>query len=219
MCGIVGFVSQNATTDDLEILKKVMIESRIRGKHASGIAWYDGKGIKSSVKPIAIDELVAKFDFNKLIVNGEVAMIAHARYSTSDIKYNQPIIGKSMAIVHNGVITQSDPKTWEKQFGYKCKTCNDSELLLRAIENKDEPLKKFNTSSIAALVLKNTGELMCMRNSQRPLWAGVIGKGIVYASTYDILSRAGVTDIIPVPNFSKSVDLQRRNFQQWKIHK
>lgn len=219
MCGVIGFISQNATIGDLEILKKVMIESRIRGKHASGIAWYDGKSIKSFVKPIAIDELVNEFDFNKLIINKKVAMIAHARYSTSDIRYNQPIVGESMAIVHNGVITQSHPKNWEKQFGYKCKTCNDSELLLRAMENKDEPLKKFNTSSIAALVLKNNGELICMRNSQRPLWMGILGEGTIYASTYDILHRAGIHDIKPVPNFSKNTDLQRRNFKQWGLHK
>ena len=145
-------------------------------------------------------------------------MIAHARYSTSNIQYNQPIVGKSLAVVHNGVITQSDPQMWESQYGYKCETQNDSELILRAVENGDNPLNKFPTSSIAALTLDGRGHLTYMRNSQRPLWMGKIGEGIVYASTYDILHRAGVAEISPVVS-SEHKDLQRRNYLQWQTHK
>ena len=195
-----------------------MIESRIRGKHASGVAWYDGKGIQSLVQPIAIYELVTKIDWNKLVINGKVTMIAHARYSTSNIKYNQPIIGESMAVVHNGVITQSDPQTWESQYGYKCESQNDSELILRAVEKNDNPLTKFPTSSIAAIILDDRGQLSYMRNSQRPLWMGKIGEGRVYASTYDILHRAGVVMISPIIA-SDYKDLQRRNYLQWQTHK
>ena len=58
MCGIIGYSSEDVTSNDLGILKKVMIESRIRGKHASGAAWFDGNKICSLVKPIPIDKLV-----------------------------------------------------------------------------------------------------------------------------------------------------------------
>lgn len=218
ICGIIGFTSPHVTSKDLKVIKQVMIESRIRGKHASGIAWFDGQKLQSYVKPIAIDELLKKFDLNQVVHDGQVSMIAHARYSTSDIRYNQPIVGNSMAIVHNGVITQTDPKTWTKQFGYTCKTQNDSELILRAVENGDNPLVKFSDSSIAALVLDNTGQLCYMRNAQRPLWMGNVGKGIVYASTYDILQRSGVTGIGKIIA-SDYKDLQRRNYQQWETHK
>lgn len=218
MCGIIGFSSKNVTTEDISILKKVMVESRIRGKHASGIAWCDARSnIQCIVKPISIDQLVEKFDFNQVINNGKVTLIAHARYSTSDIQYNQPIVGTDWAIVHNGVITQADPKGWQKTYGYKCKTKNDSELLLHCIEHHSDPYQIFPTSSFAAIVMNTKSELFPMRNGLRPMWKGKIGKGIVYASTYDILRRAGVQDISEVTCPDK--DLQRRNWTQWKNHK
>lgn len=214
ICGVIGFVSNHVTPEDLQVVKQVMIESRIRGKHASGVAWFDGKRIRSYVKPIAIDALLNEFNLEGVIHSGQVAMIAHARYSTSNIKYNQPIVGKTAAIAHNGVITQASPDTWEQTYGYKCKTKNDSELLLKAYENYDDPLKAFPSSSIAAVVLTQTGKLGVLRNSQRPLWTGTVGEGTIYASTYDILNRAGVKNIHLVES-SDHKDLQRRNITQW----
>ena len=212
MCGIIGYYNKLTTKDDLETLKKVMIESRIRGKHASGIAWYNGDSIQSFVKPKPIDELVKKFNFSKLIYeDSAVSMIAHARYSTSDIRYNQPLIGDTLAIAHNGVITQSAPDTWEGLYGYKCKTKNDSELLLRALEHEDDVFEKFPDSSIATVVLYSTGVVQGYRNKYRPLWSGMIGHGIVWASTYDILDRAGVKNICKVSAVNPKQDLQRRS--------
>ena len=213
ICGIIGYYNKFTTDEDLEILKRVLIESRIRGKHASGIAWYNGVSIQSVVKPKPIDELVKKFNFSKLIYeDSSVSMIAHARYSTSDIRYNQPIVGDSLAIAHNGVITQNLPSTWEKTYGYQCKTKNDSELLLRALEHKEDIFNKFKDSSIATVVLHPTGEVEGFRNKYRPLWTGVIGQGTVWASTYDILDRAGVKNISKVLAINCSDgDLQKRS--------
>lgn len=216
MCGIIGFSSKNTTTKDIEILRKVMIESRIRGKHASGIAWSDGSSIHSRVLPVPIDQLVQEFDLHSLIHGGQISLIAHARYSTSDIKYNQPIIGDSLAIAHNGVITQDNPENWEKSYGFKCKTHNDSELLLRVLEKGKQPDKVFPDSSIAAVILTDKGQITAIRNGLRPLWQGKIGEGVVYASTYDILLRSGVKDIKKLKPDHKSDELQRRDFEKWK---
>ena len=221
MCGIIGFTGKNVTHKDLEILKKVMLESRIRGKHASGIAWYNGRGdILSVVEPIPIDELIEKFgDFKVMVHDGQLSMIAHARYSTSDIRYNQPIVGKNFAIAHNGVITQTPPETWKKTYGYDCETCNDSELILRCFENGDDPIEKFKNSSIAGVMLDDGGGVICFRNSIRPVWVGKIGSGTVIASTYDILHRAGVSNIKKFGSMSDTEDLQRRCMKQWKIQR
>lgn len=214
MCGIIGFSSRNTTAKDLEILRKVMIESRIRGKHASGIAWSDGTTIRSKVLPVPIDQLVQKFDLQSLVHGGQISLIAHARYSTSDIKYNQPIIGDSMAIAHNGVITQDNPKNWEKTYGVRCQTSNDSELLLRILEKGQQPEKVFPTSSIAAVILSKDGTIRPIRNGLRPLWHGKIGQGVVWASTYDILFRSGVTDIKKMKPDTQ--EHQRRDFTRWE---
>lgn len=212
MCGIIG-VSAVLTPVNLKTLKKVMIESRIRGKHASGIAWAHGNVLHSVVKPIPIDELVEEFDWGTL-VDKQVSLIAHARYSTSDIRYNQPIVGDNIAIAMNGVITQSDPENWESLYGYKCSTRNDSELLLKAIESRSDIYEKFPDSSIAFVSIDNTGRMLYGRNGLRPLWVGEIDGGVMYASTYDILKRAGVKNITKV--VSKYEDLQRRDIRLWK---
>lgn len=218
MCAIVGFSSTNVTTEDIFVLKRVMVESRIRGKHASGIAWCNTKGsIESFVQPIPIDQLVETFDFSRVVNKGKATLIAHARYSTSDIKYNQPIVGADCAIVHNGVITQSDPSGWQETYGYKCKTKNDSELLLHCVEDGLNPYQVFPVSSFAAIVMNANSELIPIRNGLRPMWKGKIGKGIVYASTYDILRRAGVQNISKIT--CPDEDLQRRNWTQWETHR
>ena len=214
MCGIIGYSSEDVTSNDLGILKKVMIESRIRGKHASGAAWFDGSKICSLVKPIPIDKLVKQLDFNKLLYDkNSISFIAHARYCTSNIEYNQPIVSKSFAVVHNGVVSQEPYETWETTYGYKCSGKNDSELILRAIENGDDPLNKFPDASISSIILNDSGHLVYFRNTRRPMWVGKVGKGIIIASTYDILKRAGVSDIhkVEVEN-----DLQKRDNTQWK---
>lgn len=217
MCGIIGFTSKKVTNKDIEVLKKVLIESRIRGKHASGIAWHNGKNtILSVVEPIPIDELVQKFDFKVAIHNGQMSLIAHARYSTSNINYSQPIVNSenTLAIAHNGVITQDDPSTWKSQYGYECVTKNDSELLLRCLENSEEPTKVFPKASIAAITLTNKGKVSGFRNGIRPLWTGKVGEGIIFASTYDILDRAGVKDIKELNPSTE--EYQRRNYQLWQ---
>ena len=211
MCGIIGFSSRHVLPSDLEILRRVMIESRIRGKHASGVAWYNGKAIQSLVLPVSIDILLEKFDLHSTIYGGQISLIAHSRYSTSDIKYNQPLVGTKIAIAHNGVITQDNPSNWEKTYGYKCETKNDSELLLKALENKDNPMKVFPNSSIAAVILSDKGTVKPIRNGVRPLWQGEIGQGIIYASTYDILHRAGVKSIEKLKPASECIEFQRRN--------
>ena len=214
MCGIIGYYNDEVTSNDLGILKKVMIESSIRGRHASGAAWFDGSKICSLVKPIPIDKLVDCIDFTKLLYNkSKISFIAHARYCTSNIEYNQPIVSKSLAVVHNGVISQEPYETWETTYGYKCSGKNDSELILKAIENGDNPVYKFPDASIASIVLNNSGDIEYFRNTRRPMWVGKVGKGIIIASTYDILNRAGVRDIhkVEVEN-----DLQKRDNTQWK---
>ena len=218
ICGIIGYQGTITSQGELDTIKKVMIESRIRGRHASGIAWSANHQVHSIVKPVSIDQLVEEIDLASMVENNMLSMIAHARYSTSNIKYNQPIVGDEFAVVHNGVITQADPSTWKDTYGYDCVTENDSELLLRCIESGSDPYTVFPESSIAALVLDSKGKLLSLRNGLRPLWVGRMPGGIVFASTYDILRRAGVTDAEIIMSDTLK-DLQRRNWTLWGNHK
>lgn len=212
MCAIIGFESDNVTEQDLQVLKRAMLASRIRGKHASGVAWVDGDKIKWEKQPWPMDRFLKEFDLNKIVNAGKVRMIAHARYSTSDLEYNQPIISEDgeMAIAHNGVVTQEPPENWEKLFGYKCMTKNDSELLLQAMKHGDIIMDKFPSASIAMLILTKTG-LFSLRNSKRPLWKAELGAGTIYTSTCDILGRAGVQGVITKLESVDGKELQKRH--------
>lgn len=209
MCGVIGFTGILHSSEQLKVLKNVMVASRIRGMHASGIVCTDGTKMESTIKPIPIDQLVETVNWQQ-IIGKKVGIIAHARYSTSDLKYNQPILGESTAIAHNGVITQSDPSTWERKYGYHCNTKNDSELILRAIENNDDIWTVFPESSIAYVRLLSDGNIEYGRNGSRPLWVGEIhNSGTIVASTHHILSQSGATDIRRVEEYYTK-DLQRR---------
>jgi hypothetical protein len=50
-------------------------------------------------------------------------------------------------------------------------------------------------ASVAAVMITSDGAFHYVRNGLRPMWCGKIGNGEVFASTYDILHRAGVEDI------------------------
>jgi glutamine phosphoribosylpyrophosphate amidotransferase len=147
----------------------------------------------------------------RLIVNNdELNMIAHTRYSTSSLFFNQPIMGVDMAIVHNGVVSQSSALHWYSEFGLETQTENDSELILRSIENGEDPFSKFEYASIAYISLTKGGEVNYARNGKRPLWYYGFNNGFIVCSTEDILLRATNNKFKPmmVLPFGKGEELQ-----------
>ena len=139
MCGIIAgrLLNGNFESKYKKIIKKIYLESMIRGKHSSGVSFYDGEKINLKVIPESSDKLVVNRDFLSLL--NEILMkpfVGHVRYSTSDINYNQPIkINNKFSIVHNGVITQREFEHWKDDYkelltNYKLKTKNDTESSL-----------------------------------------------------------------------------------------
>ena len=192
MCGLVGAYGENPTEAEMEIVRQAMVASRIRGKHASGVAWFNGKKVCVYTEPIPIDELANKLKFPKMMNGNRISFIAHARYSTSDIFFNQPIKGEKFAVAHNGVISQANSSKWENLYGLKCSTRNDSELIVRCIEKGGSLQECFPNSSVACLILDDNGNVTPHRNGTRPLWVGKTEHLTVFASTRDILRRAGI---------------------------
>lgn len=212
MCGVIGYTNPSPTEGDLEQLLTVLMESGIRGLHACGFSYSDGSTLHTYTYPQPITSVATMGLVRSMVSDNGIHMIAHARYSTSDLAYNQPIQAGSTSIVHNGVITQLDPDGWVGRWpGYRCVGRNDSELLLRCILAGGDPMAEFPGASIAALTLAEDGTIRAMRNGLRPLWTGSIGQGTVWASTRDILARAGVRDAIPVLSIDQlHPDLQDR---------
>ena len=203
MCAVIGISIHDVSESDIELIKRIFLESRIRGKHATGVSYIKGDAIVTFSLPVPADEFIQQFDFHEAIDNGDINLIGHCRYSTSDLEYNQPIANGNKAIVHNGVISQELPENWEELYGIKCETKNDTELLLRTEGN---PFAAWPNASISAIVLY-PNKLRVYRNGKRPLYETVVENGFILTSTKDIARRAGVHGIAKKVEY-KGTDLQ-----------
>jgi glutamine phosphoribosylpyrophosphate amidotransferase len=192
MCGVIGVHLDDVYKEDLELVKSLFLQSMIRGKHATGVTYLSCGKLHTFKEPISADKFIEKYDPREFVDPATMNMtfIGHTRYSTSDLRYNQPFQGKETAIAHNGVISQ-DPDVWE----YKTETLNDSELILRCIEAGDTPLEVYKNRSMAVVVIDGE-ELCAFRNHERPLWMAKRKHGVIFASTRDIMRRAGIRDNI-----------------------
>lgn len=187
MCAVVGTIVQNPSVNQLEMIKRVILESKIRGMHATGISYVKNNSIVTQRLPVSADKF--PFDFESYLnEDGNLYMIAHCRYSTSDLEYNQPLFHDTKSIVHNGVITQELPENWKHLYGYDCITKNDSELVLHS----DDPLQEFPNMSMGVCELRVDKTLRSYRNGKRPLYLTNFNNGCIITSTKDIPYRAGV---------------------------
>lgn len=185
MCAVIGVISDQRV--DEQILIELFTQSQIRGKHATGISFIDRKNeLITNCKSIPSKEFINEFDFS--VLPDKLRLIGHCRYSTSDLFYNQPLFSKVSALVHNGVITQQFPDKWKQHYGYDCETKNDSELLLKCLDNKEDPFLKFKGSSISSIYLNN-GNVSFFRNGNRPLWYAKFLGIILISSTKNIIER------------------------------
>lgn len=190
MCSVVGAILIKPNTETLAMLHRVFLESQIRGKHATGIAFVKHGKVNIIKHAVPADEF--PFDFRSYLNEDEnLYMIGHCRYSTSDLEYNQPIGNSDHAIVHNGVITQELPERWKELYNYECETKNDSELVLHS----GSPLEEFPEMSMAVCELTSDKKLLTYRNGKRPLYLSYIDNGCIITSTRDIATRANIFDM------------------------
>lgn len=188
MCAVIGALLRDPTESDFALLERVFLESSIRGLHATGISWLKREiNTVIAAKPAA--NFLESFDLNNCInSDGNLYLIGHCRYSTSDLEYNQPLYNKRASIVHNGVISQELYENWESLYNIKTTTKNDSELLLHTIEN--EPLQLWENASIAAIELHHERMMIAYRNGKRPIYLTKLKNGYIITSTKDIMTRA-----------------------------
>jgi glutamine phosphoribosylpyrophosphate amidotransferase len=201
MCAVIGLHSNDFL--DMNMLRSVLDQSMIRGKHATGIAYIDDGLIKWKILPTHAKDFVLPDIQTK-------QLIAHCRYSTSDLDWNQPMYSQEhqVALVHNGVITQASPESWPETYGYDFATKCDSEIAMRMWIDDKHPLELGEDSSMSCVVLDNRANKPYMhffRNNQRPLYYAVQSNTTIVASTRDIMMRSGITpDTIRKTDMCKS---------------
>lgn len=215
MCAVIGVALKNPTLDDFNLIRRVFLESSIRGLHATGASWIWespwGAQIATGITSTHAYDWLNRY-FNAYIQGGDkdgnFFMVGHCRYSTSDLEYNQPIHNEKISVVHNGVITQEMPEKWKELYGYEFQTKNDSELILRTIEAGKSPLEIFKDSSMAVgeLYLDNGPEpylgqrqVRFYRNGKRPLYYSIVPNGYIITSTEDIALRSFLENTQELP--------------------
>ncbi len=201
MCAVIGAILQSPSKEDFATLRNVFVESKIRGMHATGISFLPkwSSGIETIKEPIPADQFVEKHlhddNLGDMVADdGNLYLIGHCRYSTSDLEYNQPMFCSGKSIVHNGVITQELPENWKDLYGYDCITKNDSELVLHS----KDPLREFSNMSMGVVELYKNRKLRFYRNGKRPLYLTNVPNGCIITSTADIAKRAGIGQAIEV---------------------
>lgn len=191
MCAVIGVHLNKPTENQIEFIKRVFLESQVRGKHATGLSMVKNSKIWSYIIPEPADVFVEKFEWGCLLSESKLRLIGHCRYSTSDLRYNQPLCGETHSIAHNGVVTQDPPELWGR-YGHALETSNDSELLLRSVLAGNEPLKEFPDASMAVCELSVANGLRWFRNGKRPIYTTKVDNGYFITSTKDIALRAGL---------------------------
>lgn len=199
MCAIIGAYIEKPSASDLVTLANVFRESSIRGLHATGLSWVRDNRIHTMISATPAGKFVEAFDLkNTINEDGNLYLIGHCRYSTSDLNYNQPLWYESLAIVHNGVVSQEMPEKWKDLYGYDCKTRNDSELILHTLKANKSPLVEFSNSSMAVVELYKEKKLRFYRNGKRPIYFTSLPNGGIITSTKDIAIRANLNDPVEI---------------------
>lgn len=194
MCGVLGIAIKKPSEQEFELVRRLFVQSMIRGKHAAGVSYVKDGKVHTIKEPVNACTFINNQDIPSWVnEDGNLYCIGHVRYSTSDLAYNQPMATEELSIVHNGVISQEDPEQWKGTFGYDVITRNDSELILRCLENGEVPLHKFHPASMSVCTLDKNKVITAFRNEARPLYYSYGANGIIFASTGDILKRSGLS--------------------------
>jgi glutamine phosphoribosylpyrophosphate amidotransferase len=199
MCAVIGAFLEKPSTQDFKMLADVFRESSIRGLHATGVSWVRGNRVHAMISATPAGKFVEAFDLKTALnEDGNLYLIGHCRYSTSDLNYNQPLWDANFAIVHNGVVSQEMPENWERLYGYKCQTRNDSELILHTLRAKKSPLVEFADASMSVIELYKEKKLRFYRNGKRPIYFTSLPNGGIITSTADIATRAGLDGSVEI---------------------
>ena len=201
MCTVIGIQLEfepNVKPTLLSKLTSLIEEAQIRGRQATGIAYWNGERLECFKEAVPSPQFLEYFQLENIIYdNNRISCVIHTRYATTygSLGEPQPIVKENVAVVLNGVITQEPPDKWYQLFGIEPATENDAEIALHYYLNNKLPELPGSWS----LVILEQNKIFAVRNRYRPLWGLEIDtpelKGVVYCSTYNILQRSGWTKL------------------------
>ena len=128
MCGVFGFITKDGHGPNLARLKRIAVETELRGQHAFGLAWLGGDGkLHTFKRPGAATANLDDLD----CCRGATVVVGHCRYATHgdprDNCNNHPHPAGRGFLVHNGVVQNHE--TLVRKFRLTMQSQCDSEVL------------------------------------------------------------------------------------------
>lgn len=194
MCSVIGYIGEY----DKDVVERLMVNSRIRGLHSFGYAYYDESQLMVSIH-LSFDEFIDSINSVR-----PKMFIAHFRYSTSGdylvVENNQPILHNNICVAFNGVISQKSKAEMEFEYGLCLPNENDGYVLISRIDDEEFLKRKFISYALVGL---EGGRMFALRNKNRPLYRGFHEAKLIYSSTKDILMRSGISSYEEVEPYKK----------------
>lgn len=196
MCGIFGFITDKPGNDKYKLVKKLMLESEVRGDDATGVAFVTKDNrvhvIKSAIPaPEFVEKVLPKLEEE---ISQTKLVIGHTRSWTvgppSDNNNNHPVYSTHWVMVHNGMCSNINKI---KDFPYLGTV--DSELYLAQIETKglEEGLATigYHTAAVALINRLDTQKLHLFYHKQE-FYMGLDDNDqtLIFASTSRIITRS-----------------------------
>lgn len=169
MCGIFGFITNNPSEENLEVLKDLCYLSAARGTDSTGIAIVSKNRVLIEKEPVPSPDFIKKYlpKYEKEIAKSNI-VIGHTRKWTqgkpNDNNNNHPVISDNWIMVHNGMCSSMD-----RIKDYKYRGEVDSEVLLSYVEKYgiQEGLTYLSGyAAIASLNLKKPNDLYLWRHRE-----------------------------------------------------
>jgi len=134
MCGICGFLADNATRPSAEGVAEMFAATEARGKDASGFAASVSGKLWRYRAPHKSSRTVSLV--NDLLIENAKTWIGHCRLAThgseKNNENNHPFVYGGLALVHNGIIYNYDNKILSNEYSSLKSDC-DSEMILHSI--------------------------------------------------------------------------------------
>ena len=79
MCGVVGAVFRNITAHQIDFVRRLILESRIKGRHATGVSFIKSGKIQTFKYDIPADQFLQKHSIQEFVDGSDLTLIAHCR--------------------------------------------------------------------------------------------------------------------------------------------
>ena len=223
MCGIFGISTSNEI-DRLEF-KLLSSKSQRRGSDSSGLIRFQDNHYSIERADFQISRLLSEVN-----TKNTPLILGHSRLITDGESDNQPVERDGLALIHNGIMIDSD-RYWSKS-NTKRRYEIDSEVILDITIkhiNQEEPIEELHKkiqdnchgSFSCALVVKNIGKLILMSNTGS-LYYGNKDTTLYFASENHFLSHFSLdsvdqiigTRVFDIPSSDTNFDIKDRKVRR-----